>query len=463
MKINIVGGGPAGLYFGLLMKKLDPTHEIHIFERDPADNTYGWGIVLSRGTLNSLRGADFESYVEMMDHAEFWSDVDIIHKEVTTRVAGNDFVGIKRIQFLNILQERCRSLGVNLSFEHNISNPDEISDCDLIVGADGLKSMVREVQRDQFLTKIEQRHNKYIWYGTSKSFNALTMMFRPHEDGLYIAHAYKFEPTMSTFIVECDESTWKKAGFEGMSEDKTAEYLETIFEKELDHQPLLGNRSLWNNFLLVRNVHWFANSTVLLGDALHSVHFSIGSGTKLAVEDAIALVGSFAHQVHVADALVEFEKRRKPRVDAFQDAALDSLIWLENANEDIHLEPLPFSYKLMRRSNRVSHRRLIDQDPEFMDMYEAWRSKHEGPIHGDFLDLFQKKAYAHLATLLHDGKPHVTPLYADYDGEYILVNSAKGRQKDLNMERRRYVALEITDPEKPLRYLGIRGEVVDID
>jgi anthraniloyl-CoA monooxygenase len=462
MKINIVGGGPAGLYFALLMKKLDPAHEITVLERDPADNTYGWGIVLSERTLDGLRGADFETYRELMRQAQSWRRVDVIHHGETVSVGGNGFAGIKRIRFLNILQDRCRSLGVNLRFEVNPSSLDQISDCDLLVGADGLKSMVREAHRDEFLTRTEERHNQYIWYGTPKPFPGLTMIFRPHDDGLYVAHAYTFEPDMSTFIVECDPDTWRRAGFAQMSEAATAAYLAEVFKNELDGRPLLSNRSLWNRFLLVRNVHWHCRNVVLLGDALHSVHFSIGSGTKLAVEDAMALAGSFAQEASLPEALKAFERSRKPRVDAFQDAALDSLLWLENVRPDIELDPLPFTYKLMRRSNRVTHRRLKDQDPAFVQRYEAWRWEHEGPIHREFLDLFEKKAYGHLATLLPDGRPHVTSVYADYDGRHVIINSGKGRQKDLNMEQRRFVALEITDPDDPDRYIGIQGEVVEI-
>lgn len=462
MRINIVGGGPAGLYFALLMKKLDAAHEVSIFERDPADNTYGWGIVLSEQTLASLRGADFESYLAITESAELWKNVDVSHKGETITVSGNDFAGIKRIRFLNILQQRCRALGVTLNFQTNIDRLDQISDCDLLIGADGLKSMVREKHSETFVTRVEERHNKYIWYGTSHVFNALTMTFRPHESGLFLAHAYKFEPNFSTFIVECDQETWQNVGFSEMDEQETASYLADVFKLELNNHALLSNRSLWNNFLLVRNAHWHTGNVALLGDALHSVHFSIGSGTKLAVEDAIALAGSFAQERFVEDALQAFTRYRKPRADAFQDAALDSLIWLENVHEDIALEPLPFAFKLMRRSNRVSYRRLKEKAPDFIKKYEKWRWEHEGPIHQEFLDLFEKKAYAHLASLLHDGRPHVTPVYVDYDGEFILINSTKGRQKDLNMERRKHVALEIIDPEKPLRYLGIRGEVVEI-
>ncbi|MEE9215958.1 MAG: FAD-dependent monooxygenase [Anaerolineales bacterium] len=462
MKINIAGGGPAGLYFALLAKKLDPQHEITVYERDPADNTYGWGIVLSGGTLASLRGADFETYTELIQESQVWDRVDVVHKGQTVSVGGNDFSGIKRIRLLNSLHARCRSLGITLEFDTDIDNPDALRDCDLLVGADGLKSTIRETYEEEFQPQLEQRLNHYIWYGTSKPFSALTMMFHPHEDGLYIAHAYGFDPEMSTFIVECDPETWSRAGFEHMSEEQTAEALADVFKKQLDGEPLISNRSQWSNFVLVRNRHWHHGNVVLLGDALHSVHFSIGSGTKLAVEDSIALAGALAQENTVEEALQTFEKRRKPRADAFQDAALDSLYWLENVQEDIELDPLPFAYKLMRRSNRISYRRLRDQDPDFLERYESWRWKNEGPIHTEFLDLFEKKAYGHLASLLHDGLPHVTPVYADYDGEYILINSAKGRQKDLNMERRRRVALEITDPEKPLRYLGIQGEVTEI-
>ncbi len=201
---------------------------------------------------------------------------------------------------------------------------------------------------------------------------------------------------------------------------------------------------------------------MLLGDALHTVHFSIGSGTKVAVEDAVALAQAFARHGEVDQALPAFERRRKRRADAFQDAALDSLLWLENVGPDLELDPLPFAYRLMTRSNRVTHRRLKEQDPAFMQRYEAWRWENEGPVPAAFQDLFQKRSHGYLGSLLADGSPHVTPIWVDYDGEHLLLNSAKGRQKDLNMERRRKVALAIVDPDDPNRYLGVMGEVVEI-
>ncbi|MDX1601070.1 MAG: TIGR03618 family F420-dependent PPOX class oxidoreductase [Anaerolineales bacterium] len=462
MKINIVGGGPAGLYFALLMKKLDRANEVHVFERDPAHNTYGWGIVLSQRTVGRLRGADFESYLDIEDIAESWEDVDVVHRGEMISVGGNDFFGVERIRFLNVLQERARELDVNLHFETDIQDVDSLRDADLLVGADGLKSTVRQAYRDEFRPQSDVRKNKYVWYGTPQRFNGLTMMFKRHPDGLYIAHAYRFRPDMSTFIVECDPATWSNAGFGSMGEEEAASYLAEVWKEELDGQPLRTNRSLWYNFDLIRNTHWYFDNVVLIGDALHSVHFSIGSGTKLAVEDAIWLAGTFAENDTVSESLKKFEKQRKLKIDAFQDAALDSLLWLEEVDEYMDLEPLGFTYELMTRSNRITHRRLKDQDPEFLKRYEAWRREHEGPIHHEFLDLFEKKSYGHLATLLKGGQPHVTPVWASYDGEHVLVNSAKGRQKDLNMRRRRKVAIDIVDPDNPNRYVGVRGEVVEI-
>jgi PPOX class probable F420-dependent enzyme len=241
--------------------------------------------------------------------------------------------------------------------------------------------------------------------------------------------------------------------------------LQTVFKDDLGGHPLLTNNFLrWQNFTLLKNKHWYHHNIVLLGDAAHTVHFSIGSGTKLALEDAVILAQSFAEHSTVDASLPAFEYARKPRLDQFQDAAVHSLTWLENVENHLHLDPVPFAYALVTRSNRVGYNRLKRQAPEFIRQYEAWRAGQSstGKIPREFLDLFQKVSFGHLATLMADGTPQVTSVWVDYDGHYLLVNSAKGRQKDLNMERRREVAIEIPDPDNPNRYLGIRGRVVEI-
>jgi len=468
MKINVIGAGPAGLYFAILMKKIDPAHDITIVERDGPNDTFGWGIVFSDKTFAFLKDSDEASYADITAAAESWDNVDVVHRDRKISVRGNEFLGIARITFLNILHKHCRSLGVDLRFHTNVATPDriaELADCDLLVGSDGASSLVRQTYSGFFCPSVDVRRNKYIWLGTRHLFHGLTMIFREAEAGLFIAHAYRFSDTTSTFIVECSPEAWQAAGFDRMSEGETCAYLADVFKSDLGGQPLLSNNFVrWLNFSLIKNKRWHHKNVVLLGDALHTAHFSIGSGTKLALEDSIALAGCFAGRARVEDALPEFERARKPVVEKFQDAALNSLTWLEDVQEHLHLKPVPFVYRLMTRSRRISYNRMKRGDPEFVAQYDAWRAQQPsaGPIPAEFLDLFQKKTFAHLATLMADGTPHVTTVYVDYDGQHILINSARGRQKDINMERRRRVAIEIPDPDNPNRFVAVRGTVVEI-
>jgi len=480
MKINIVGAGPAGLYFAILMKKIDPAHDITIVERDGPNDTFGWGIVFSDKTFAFLKDSDEASYLDITAAAERWDNVDVVHRDHKISVRGNEFLGIARLTFLNILHKHCRNLGVDLRFHTNVTTPDriaELADCDLLVGGDGANSLVRQTYSGFFCPSVDVRRNKYIWLGTRQLFHGLTMIFREAEAGLFIAHAYKFDKTTSTFIVECPPETWLKAGFDRVSEDETCAYLAEVFKSHLGGHPLLSNNFVrWLNFPLVKNKRWFHKNIVLLGDALHTAHFSIGSGTKLALEDAIALAGCFAPPLpppvrmggagggRVEAALPEFERVRKPVVEKFQDAALNSLTWLEDVQDHLHLEPVPFAYRLMTRSRRISYNRIKRGDPEFVAQHDVWREQQPsvGPVPAEFLDLFQKKTFAHLATLMADGTPHVTSVYVDYDGQHILINSARGRQKDINMEKRRHVAIEIPDPDNPNRFLAVRGQVVEV-
>jgi anthraniloyl-CoA monooxygenase len=379
MKVNIVGGGPAGLYFAILMKKLDPENEVILFERDGPNDTYGWGIVFSDRTMTYLRDADQESHDAITAAFETWPNVDVIHQDQKISVHGNKFSGIARVTFLNILQKRCGELGVDMNFLTNITDVDRVKDCDLLVAADGANSWVRKTFEDAFEPTLDVRKNKYIWLGTERLFHGLSMILRTNEAGVYVAHAYKFSKTHSTFIVECVGDTWEKAGVGRLANEEVCEYLADVFKKALDGKPLLHNNFVrWLNFVIVKNQSWVHDNVVLLGDAAHTAHFSIGSGTKLALEDAIALAGCFHEKpdvLQVRDALADYQKVRKPVVEDLQQAAESSLTWLENAKEKIDLNPIPLTYELMTRSRKVDYEKLKKRDPSFIAVYDRWRGR----------------------------------------------------------------------------------------
>ncbi|MDQ5835315.1 MAG: FAD-dependent monooxygenase [Acidobacteriota bacterium] len=371
MKVNVIGGGPAGLYFALLMKRHDASHRVTVFERNPPDATFGWGVVFSGRTLSNLREADEVSHRRITESFETWDNVDVVLRESKTSIRGNHFSGIARLRLLNILQERCAELGVELRFRAEVEEIDALAaDCDLLVGADGVGSTVRERYSEDFRPALEAGRNKYIWFGTRRLFHGLTLTFRAVEAGVFAAHSYKFSPSLSTFIVECDEATWRRAGFERMADDEARAYLARVFDADLEGHELLSNNSRWINFLLVKNGRWSRAGVVLLGDALHTAHFSIGSGTKLAMEDSIALFRLFAAGLDVAHALAEFERTRRPVVEEYQQAAHESRLWFENVKDYIHLPPTQFAFSLMTRSKRVTYESLKRRDPAFIAEYE---------------------------------------------------------------------------------------------
>src|SRR5215218_7371042 len=372
MNINIIGGGPAGLYFAILMKKASPSHQIKIYERNGPDDTFGWGVVFSGKTLANLRAADDESHTQITREFAAWDNVDVVHRNTKVSIHGNSFSGIARLQLLKILQRRTEQLGVKIEFRTEIHDIESLwKDCDLLVAADGVNSTVRLHYVEQLGPELDLRANRYIWYGTNQLFHGLTLTFRENAAGVFAAHSYKFSPTTSTFIVECDPQTWTKAGFEKMSSEETLDYLGEVFSQDLNGHKLLSNNSKWINFLLVKNRNWFFENVALIGDALHTAHFSIGSGTKLAIEDAIALAESFQQTTSVSEALTHFEKTRRPVIEDYQAAAFESMRWFENASQYMSLSPIELAYVLMTRSGRVSYDDLKRRDPEFIRRYDG--------------------------------------------------------------------------------------------
>jgi len=389
MKINIIGGGPAGMYFAILMKTAAATHHIAIYERDGPDDTFGWGVVFSGKTLNNLRAADEASHADITEDFEAWDNVDVVHRDQKISIHGNSFSGIARIRLLKILQKRCEDLGIQIKFRTEVNDLEALKgDCELLVGADGVNSVVRQTFSADFQPNLSIRPNKYIWYGTEQLFLGLTLTFRETPAGVFAAHSYKFDQTTSTFIVECDPDTWANAGFGNLTDEETRAQLAEVFAPDLNGYPLLSNNSKWINFVLVKNAHWYRENVVLLGDALHTAHFSIGSGTKLAMEDAIALKQSFDQRSNVTAALLRYEKARKSVIEEYQAAAHESMLWFENAGSYMHLMPIELAYSLMTRSGRVDDAELRKRDPDFMSSYDSINScvheanHHRKRIHG---------------------------------------------------------------------------------
>lgn len=372
MNINIIGGGPAGLYFAILMKKAEPARRIRIYERNGPDDTFGWGVVFSGKTLANLRAADEESHAEITKQFEAWYNVDVVLHDQKISIHGNSFSGIARLQLLKILQRRAEELGVEISFHKEVHDVEALRrECDLLVAADGVNSTVRLQYLEQLKPQLDLRTHRYIWYGTNQLFHGLTLTFREYAGGTFAAHSYKFNKQTSTFIVECDPETWKKASFDRMTDDETRAYLGEVFAPDLHGHPLLSNNSKWIQFLLVKNENWFYENLVLLGDALHTAHFSIGSGTKLAMEDAIALAESFQQTSGVREALARFAETRRPVIEEYQSAAFESMLWFEQVRNYMHLSPMDLAFSVMTRSGRVTYEDLKKRAPEFIQAYEA--------------------------------------------------------------------------------------------
>jgi anthraniloyl-CoA monooxygenase len=368
MRVEIVGGGPAGLYLGILLKKADRTAEVRVVERNAPDATFGWGVVFSEETLGSLRDADPETHLAITDTFARWDRVDIRYRGRELRSRGHSFSAIARMRLLEILQRRCRSLGVDLEFGVEV---EELPEADLVVGADGANSLVRGL--GDFGTKVETEGSKYVWFGTDHVFDAFTFIFKETESGLYNVHAYPYDERMSTFIVECPLETWLGARHQDLSEEETLAFCEQLFANDLRGRELFSNRSIWLDFPKVTNRVWHDGRVVLLGDAAHTAHFSIGSGTKLAMEDSIALANALARRNwDVGAALVDYELERGPAVERTQQAASDSAAYFRRVASYTHLEPVQFAFNLLTRSGRITHASLGIRDPQFTRALDGW-------------------------------------------------------------------------------------------
>ena len=377
MKINCLGGGPGGLYFAILMKKAFPAAEIHVIERNRADDTFGFGVVFSDATLDAIAAADPKTHDRIVDGFAHWDDIDIHFKGQVVTSTGHGFSGMSRKLMLEILQQRCRELDVDLQFERDVTDPDDYRDCDLVVAADGANSTVRAAYAESFQPQIDWRPNRFAWLGTTREFPAFTFYFKENEHGLWRVHAYRYMAGTSTFIPECTEATFANSGLDADDEDATVAYLEALFADELQGHRLLKNRSNWRNFPIVNCGRWRHENVVLIGDAVHTAHFSIGSGTKLAMEDAIALTRAIRDARgagrDMTAALTAFEEARRPEVDSLQRSAATSLRWFEEAERYYErLEPIQFGFSLLTRSLRISHENLKLRDPAYVATIDAW-------------------------------------------------------------------------------------------
>jgi anthraniloyl-CoA monooxygenase len=384
MRIACIGGGPAGLYFAILMKKADPAHDITVYERNRPDDTFGWGVVFSDATLGNFQQADAESYLEITRNFHHWDDCDVFFKERKITSGGHGFCGIGRKKLLNVLQARAAALGVRLVFETDVADDAQFADCDLVVASDGVNSLVRKKYAEHFKPDIDVRKCRYIWLGTHLKLNAFTFITEPTQWGWFQVHAYQFDQDTSTFIVECREETWRAAGLDKLDLAGSIAFCEKLFEKYLQGNKLMSNArhlrgSAWLNFNRVLCQKWHHKNIVLIGDSAHTAHFSIGSGTKLAMEDAIALSRTLAgNPGRVEQALELYQAERNLEALKLQSAARNRMEWFENVARYTHLEPEQYAYTLLTGSQRIGHENLKLRDSGYVAQVESWLAEKSG-------------------------------------------------------------------------------------
>ena len=374
MRVAVVGAGPAGLLFSLLVKRRFPAWRVEVFEQNAPDATFGFGVVFSQGALAFLERDAPELHRQLAGRMESWPMQRIVHRGERVDIDGNGFSSIARLRLNQLLQGFCLEAGVEIGWGRTLDSLEQLGAPDLVVGADGVNSLVRRALEAEFAPQLRWLTNKFAWYGTAQRFDCLTLTFRANADGAFVAHHYRYAPDMSTFIVECDAATWKRAGLDGMSDAESRAYCERVFADDLGGHALVSNKSVWRQFPLLANRNWSAGNAVLIGDALRTVHFSIGSGTRLAFEDAIALdraVGEAGDDVPAA--LAAFERERRPVVEKLLRAAELSSFWYEDFPAKMALAPWQLAYDYMTRSGRMSDERLAEMAPQFMARVTAAR------------------------------------------------------------------------------------------
>jgi 2-polyprenyl-6-methoxyphenol hydroxylase-like FAD-dependent oxidoreductase len=376
LRIAVIGGGPGGLYFAYLWKKLHPDAAIELFEQNAAGATWGFGVVFSEQALEFLRADDPDTVDALAPRMESWKNITLNLRGENVAIDGVGFSSIGRLDLLTILQQRVASVGITPRYDTLLVTTDQLTGYDLIVGADGLNSLLRRSFEQEFGASVSHSANHFAWYGTSKRFETLSQTFVETGLGAFNAHHYRYSPDMSTFLVECDPATWQRYGFAGKTVEQSKAICEQVFATTLDGHPLISNKSVWRNFPWIWNERWWFGNKVLIGDALHSAHFSIGSGTRLAIEDAIALVKALDAEQDIPAALARYETERKPIVKKLVTAARTSADWYETFPEHMQLGPMDFAYSYITRSGRIDDARLRAMSPLFMARYET--SKHSG-------------------------------------------------------------------------------------
>ena len=375
MRIAVLGGGPGGLYFAYLWKKRHPDARIDLFEQNAEGATFGFGVVFSAQALEFLRADDPDTVDAITPRMESWQNITLNLRGESVAIDGVGFSSIGRLELLNILQQRVRAVGVAPRYGTTIATVDQLKGYDLVVAADGLNSLVRRSFEQEFGASVSHSTNKFAWYGTPKRFETLSQTFVKTEIGAFNAHHYRYSPGMSTFLVECDAATWQAYGFEHKTIEASQAICEQVFAESLEGHPLVSNKSVWRNFPWIWNENWSHGNMVLIGDALHSAHFSIGSGTRLAIEDAIALTRALEAEADIASSLARYQAERKPIVKKLVTAARTSADWYEHFAEHMKLDLMDFAYSYITRSGRIDDARLRAMSPLFMARYEAARSK----------------------------------------------------------------------------------------